>query len=74
MASSKDALFGACFGGQAREVQSLLSGGADVNGAVQQGRNPLMAASNKCHVEVVDIVLAAEANVNAADDDGQLPD
>jgi ankyrin repeat protein len=63
-------LFKACCLGKAREVRRLLSGGADVNAANEQGHTPLMAASQYGHVEVVDMVLAAEANVNAASDKG----
>jgi ankyrin repeat protein len=47
-----------------------LSGGADVNDADEQGGTPLMAASAKGRVEVVDMLLVAEANVNASDDEG----
>ena len=65
-----ETLYGACFNGQAREVRRLLSGGADVNAADEQGSTPLMAASQNGHVEIVDMVLAAEANVNAASDKG----
>ena len=48
-------LIKACRNGLASEVRSLF---------------PLMAASNQGHVEVVDMLLAAEANVNAADKTG----
>ena len=64
------ALLQACHNGQAREVRRLLSGGAGVSNADEQGCTPLMAASQYGHVEVVDMVLAAEANVNAASDKG----
>ena len=37
MASMGEALFSACFDGQAREARSLLSGGADVNDADEEG-------------------------------------
>ena len=43
MASVGQALFKACINGQAREVRHLLSGGADVNDADEQGGTPLMA-------------------------------
>jgi ankyrin repeat protein len=70
MASVGEALISACVDGQAREVGRLLSGGADINDADEQGLTPLMVASNYGHVEVVDMLLAAEANVHAADDSG----
>ena len=70
MASMGEALIEACFNGQAREVRRLLSEGAGVNDADEQGSTPLMAASQNGHVEVVDMLLAAEANANAADDKG----
>ena len=40
MASVGQALFKACINGQAREVRRLLSGGADVNDADEQGGTP----------------------------------
>ena len=66
MASTGEALMNACCSGQAREVRRLLSGGADVNYVDEQGLTPLMAASQRGHVEIVDMLLAAEANVHAA--------
>ena len=66
-----EALYIACCNGQAREVRRLLSGGADVNYADEQGVTPLIAASVNGYVEVVDMLLAAEANANAADDNGR---
>ena len=71
MASVGEALYKACFTGQAREVRRLLSEGADVNNADEQGCTPLMAASQNGHVEIVDMLLAAQANANAANNDGQ---
>jgi ankyrin repeat protein len=65
-----EGLISACFDGQAREVRRLLSEGADVNDADELGRTPLMAASQNGHVEIVDMLLAAEANANAANDEG----
>ena len=70
MASAGEALFNAGLDGQAREVQRLLSGGADVNDVHELGVTPLMIASQNGHVEVVDMLLAAEANANTADDTG----
>ena len=66
MASMGEALFAACRNGQAREVRRLLSGGADVDCVDEEGSTPLMAASANGHVEVVDMLLAAGATVNAA--------
>jgi ankyrin repeat protein len=68
-----NALFKACFNGQAREVRRLLSGGAEVNYVNEQGGTALMAASLYGHGEVVGMLLAAEANANAADDKGYNP-
>ena len=45
MASAGEALIMTCRNGQAREVRRLLSTGADVDDANEQGGNPLMAAS-----------------------------
>ena len=73
MASMGEALIEACFNGQAREVRRLLSEGAGVNDADEKGSTPLMAASQNGHVEVVDMLLAAEANANAVDVDGAPP-
>ena len=70
MASMGEALNKACLNGQARDVRRLLSEGADVNDINEQGVTPLMAASYEGHVEVVDMLLAAEANANAAGDNG----
>ena len=66
VASMGEALLKACRSGQAREVRRLLSGGADVDDADEQGNIPLLAASANGHVEVVDMLLAAGATVNAA--------
>ena len=71
MASVDEALFKACRNDTAREVRRLLSEGADVNDVDEQGHTPLMVASWNGNVEIVDMVLAAEANVNAACDTGQ---
>ena len=73
MASMGEALIKACINGQAREVRRLLSEGADVNDVHAQGctATPLMAASQNGHVVIVDMLLAAEANANAAEDDGR---
>ena len=57
MASMGEALIKACLNGQAREVRRLLSGGADVNDADEQGGTPLMVASNNGQVEVVDRLI-----------------
>jgi ankyrin repeat protein len=70
MASMGEALYKACLNGQAREVRRLLSGGADANDVNEEGHTPLMAASLYGHVEVVDMLLAAEANAKAAADNG----
>ena len=63
-------LYKACMGGQAREVRRLVSGGADVNAVVFGGDTALIAAATYCRAEIVDILLAAEADIEAADDDG----
>jgi ankyrin repeat protein len=70
MASVGEALIKACLNGQAREVRRLLSGGADVNDTDKLGHTPLISAAQHGHLEVVDMLLAAEANVHAANDDG----
>ena len=61
-----EALINACRNGQVREVRRLLSGGADVSYVNERGGTPLMAALANGHVEVVEMLLAAEANANAA--------
>ena len=60
--SLNEALYDACIFGQAREVRRLLSGGADANAVHRRRYTALMAASQKGHVEVVDMLLAAQAN------------
>ena len=62
MASMGEALIKASMG-DACEVRRLVSGGADVNDADEQGGTPLMAASLYGHGEVVGMLLAAEATV-----------
>ena len=69
VAAMGEALIIACINGQAREVRRLLSGGTDVNDVNEQGATPLMAASANGNVEVVDMLLAVEANVHAASHD-----
>ena len=69
--SLNEALYMACFNGQAREVRRLLSGGADANAACEGGGTALTVASQNGHVEIVDMLHAAQANFIAADDHGQ---
>ena len=62
----------ASFRGDLREVTALIAEGADVNwAAVNQGRGtPLMAASQKGHLAVVNALIAARAAVDRSDSQG----
>ncbi|MCK5644078.1 MAG: ankyrin repeat domain-containing protein, partial [Gammaproteobacteria bacterium] len=56
------------------KIQEAIQAGADVNVRNKYGVTPLMMASQNGHVEVVKLLLAAKANVNAVDKtDGVTP-
>ena len=72
MVSLSGALYEACLDEQPCQVRRLLSGGADANAVISiQNGTILMAASDNGNVEVVDMLLAAEADANAADNSGK---
>jgi ankyrin repeat protein len=47
--------------GQAHDVRRLLSRGAGANDVDELGRTPLVLASHEGNIEMVDMLLAAEA-------------
>ena len=46
-------------------LKMLIARGGDVNIADDRGNTPLMEAAEKCDLEVVKMLLAAKANINA---------
>ena len=64
-ASAKDDLFTAAMKGNLARVDELLSGGVDVNEVRKDGATALMAASSTGRLDVVKLLLAKGANVNA---------
>jgi ankyrin repeat protein len=61
-------LLRASFCGASSLVELLLRRGADANKATAHGWTPLMEATSKNHVRVVQLLLAADANVEATND------
>ncbi len=55
----------AAFAGQVSEVRRLLEEGANVNAKRENGMTALMGASLAGHQEVVELLLAREADVDA---------
>lgn len=71
LAAAPDAsLIEAAKRGKLAEVQALLDGGADVNGADNKGRTALMESARTGKVEVVRALLKAGARPDAQDRDG----
>ena len=65
-----DALIQASSEGHLEFVKYLVSHGADVNTAVDDGLTALMIASTEGHLEVVKYLVNQGADVNAVDDEG----
>lgn len=59
--------------GQAVAVDLLLTTGASVTAADEQGRTPLHLAADVGHAETVELLLAAGASVAALDGQGSTP-
>ena len=67
-------LYNAALIGDNSNVRALLDEGVDINyraGGYEQGATPLMAASQKGHIETVTLLLLNGADVNARTDLGE---
>ncbi|MHC1728388.1 MAG: ankyrin repeat domain-containing protein [Syntrophobacteraceae bacterium] len=64
------ALFLASQNGRRKDVELLLSAGADVNAGTEYGTTALMGASQNGHDDIVELLLAHGADVNARMFDG----
>lgn len=69
--SRPDPLIVAAIRGRLTDVESLLRSGTPVDVIAKDGQTPLMKASGFGHVDVVKVLLAAGANVNAEDAGGE---
>ena len=58
---------------QADEVRSLLAEGADANIPLADGSTALLWAAHWNDLEMADLLIGADANVNAFDDHGVTP-
>ena len=56
--------------GDLARVHELIREGVDVNNVDSKGRTPLFCASGLGHLQVVEALLGAEADVNKASTDG----
>lgn len=63
--TADDDLIKAAFAGQLSEVKRLVEEGANVNAKRENGMTALMGASLAGHQEVVELLLAKEAEVDA---------
>lgn len=68
VALEADALHLAAQAGDRARVEALLSGGADVNRFDDLGKSPLEYAAMEEHLDVVRLLLAHGADVNAHDE------
>ena len=60
-------------GDLAQVAQEIVQFSSDVNSAIVLGITPLMIASSCGHVEVVECLIQAEADINSTDQDGYSP-
>ena len=67
------ALRAACEINDAKTVALLITAGADVNKADEEGETPLVVASRLGHTETVKLLIEKGADVNRADEDGSTP-
>ena len=58
--------------GSARAVKALIANGADVN-EVAKGGTPLHLAAKNRHPEVVKVLVASDADIDAKDNTGRTP-
>ncbi len=59
--------------GDVMQMQTLLTGGANVNAKDQQGRTPLHLAAEKGHAEAVQLLIERGADVNCESKNGWTP-
>ena len=71
--SGQMSLVDACYYGETKIVEELLSQGANVNLQNEDGVSALSYASDRGHKEIVEILLTHGANVNARSDIGSTP-
>lgn len=64
MTKRDNALMDAAFRGDIERARELLRGGAPLNNPGDDGWTPLMWAAYRGHLDVVDLLLGAGANVN----------
>ena len=57
----------ACLNGSMRMAERLLNAGADANAALKTGETPLMTAARSGRSDVVKVLVAHRANVNASE-------
>src|SRR5689334_7761381 len=65
--ATKEALWGAAKKGDAAEVERLLAAGVDVNAHTDYNVTALFYAAEKGHLDVVRVLIARKADLNAAD-------
>jgi len=66
-----EVLINAVINGNFDKVKTLLSSGANINIADNNGSTPLYIASKKGHINIVETLLSSGANINLADKEGK---